>query len=504
MKIRDILFAILLLFTFACSSNSSNEDPAHEAAETPTVDTTIWTNKLELFVEFPALVVNNTSRFAAHFTVLENHQPVREGAVTVSLVKDGKGIQNTAESPSSPGIFTPSLQPTEAGIYQLVFDIQTPAFRDSIVINKVQVFANAEEAGNELESKENAAKENAAGVISFLKEQAWKMEFQTAPVIKGEIYDVINTSGVWKAAPGAKITLSANTTGVVGFALDKLTEGTAVKKGQLLMTISSKGLTSNNLQAEIEQARANFEQAQAEYDRKKQLYESKIVPKAEFEQVENRFRVAKSAYETLRAGYSTGGKEVRAPFDGFVRSINTGNGEYVAQGMGLLTVGTYQSRLLEIHVSPSYAPVLSSINNIRYQTGNGKWSGIKESGGSVLAVGKEVENDQPLIPIYAQVNEEVQMPDGSFTEVQLSVGSGDHRLLVPEAALLENYGDYSVMVQLSGESFESRPVRIGRRNGDYVEVLQGLQAGEVVVIKGAYQVKMASMSGQTPGHGHEH
>jgi CTP-dependent riboflavin kinase len=37
-----------------------------------------------------------------------------------------------------------------------------------------------------------------------------------------------------------------------------------------------------------------------------------------------------------------------------------------------------------------------------------------------------------------------------------------------------------------------------------VEILSGLAEGEMVVSIGAYQVKMASMSGQAPAHGHEH
>ncbi len=61
-----------------------------------------------------------------------------------------------------------------------------------------------------------------------------------------------------------------------------------------------------------------------------------------------------------------------------------------------------------------------------------------------------------------------------------------------------------MIVQLSGERFESRPVRIGRSNGEFVEVTEGLKADEVVVTRGAYQVKMAAMSGTTPAHGHEH
>ena len=112
--------------------------------------------------------------------------------------------------------------------------------------------------------------------------------------------------------------------------------------------------------------------------------------------------------------------------------------------------------------------------------------------------------ESPLISVFARVNDIIAVPDGSLTQVQIAMGDGKQTTIVPESALLEDYGNYSVMVQLSGESFERRSITIGKRNGENVEVLKGLEAGDVVVTTGAYQVKMASMSGTTPAHGHEH
>ncbi|MTI33027.1 efflux RND transporter periplasmic adaptor subunit [Xanthovirga aplysinae] len=502
-------YIFIIFFAFLAASCQSPEDHGHPHDEegghnhagegTPTEDVTAWTNKTELFVEFPALVVNKTSRFATHLTILDGHQALTEGEITVSLIKDGKGIRQTVEKASSPGIFRPSLKPKTAGVHQLVFDIKAPSYQDRIVIKKVQVFATTEEARKKL-----GGEDEKAGAISFLKEQAWKMEFQTAPVIQGEIYDVIHTSGVWKDTPSANRSLAANASGLAHFTIENLTEGTKVKKNQLLMTISSKGLATNNLQAEIAKARANYEKAEAEYNRKQKLYASKIVPKSEFEEVENNYKLSKLAYETLKAGYVAGGKQVRAPFDGFIKSIHVNNGIYVEQGAPLVSIGRQGSVLLEAHASSTYGTALKTIHNIWYQPKNGQWSNLKKSGGSVLSVGKEVERNKPLIPVYADVNEIVDMPEGSFTEVQIAVGNPRKSILIPEAALLEDYGNYAVIVQLSGESFERRNVKTGRRNGAHIEITDGLKAGEVVVTKGVYQVKMASMSGQTPAHGHEH
>jgi len=479
-------------------AHAHNADGSHVGEEIPRLNHTIWTDKTELFVEFPALIVSNGSKFAAHFTVLDKHQPVREGSVTVSLIKDGKGIRNKADAPSSPGIFSPAIQPKEAGNYQLVFELTTPEYSDKISIDDVMVYATTDEAIKAL------GKEEDDGSISFLKEQAWKIDFQTAPVVSGKIYDVINTSGVWMPSPGSTKSLAAKSNGVVDFKMDNLTEGTAVKQGQLLMSLNSQGLASNNLSTDIASAKAKFQQAKSEYERKKELYESKIVPKSEFEKVESSFEIARANYQSLVSGVSGGSKQIRAPFDGFIKSITVSNGDYVAQGVALVSVGTHQSKVLKTQLAPDYGLTMDNAQGIWYQDNDGQWKDVTDAEGKILSIGKDVERENPLISVFAQVNAEVEMPEGSLTPVQIAMGNATQNTMIPVNALLEDYGSYSVIVQLSGESFERRPVKIGKRNGENVEILEGLQVGEVVVTTGAYQVKMASMSGSTPAHGHEH
>jgi RND family efflux transporter MFP subunit len=497
------IIIVLAFLAMSCNNKAEdahahNPDGTHAGEEMPRLDYTIWTDRTELFVEFPALIVGNPSRFAAHFTVLDKHQPVREGSVTVSLIKGDDGIRSTVEAPSSPGIFSPTIQPKEAGNYQLVFELTTSEFSDKITIDDVTVYANTDEAIKALGVAEDD------GNISFLKEQAWKIDFQTSPVVSGKIYDVINTSGVWMPSSGSTKSLAAKSNGVVDFKVDNLTEGTAVKQGQLLMSLNSQGLASNNLSTDIASAKAKFQQTKSEYERKKELYESKIVPKSEFEKVESSFEIAKANYQSLVAGVSGGSKQIRAPFDGFIKSISVSNGDYVEQGVSLVTIGTHQSKVLKTQLAPNYGLTMDNVQGIWYQTSDGQWKDVTDGEGKILSIGKDVERENPLISVFAQVNADVDMPEGSLTSVQIAMGDATQNTMIPVNALLEDYGSYSVIVQLSGESFERRPVKIGKRNGENVEILQGLEVGEVVVTKGAYQVKMASMSGSTPAHGHEH
>jgi RND family efflux transporter MFP subunit len=500
---KKVLIVVLALMVIACNNKTEdahahNQDGSHVGEEIPKMDFTIWTDQTELFVEFPALIVGNPSKFAAHFTVMDKHQPVTEGSVTVSLVSGEKGIRASVDKPSSPGIFSPVLKPLTAGKYQVIFELSTPQYKDKIIIKEVTVFTNLEEATKTLGTTTKEAP------ISFLKEQAWKIDFQTATVMKGIIYDVINTHGVWMPSPSSVASLAAKSNGVVEFKLNNLTEGMAIKKGQVLMSINSQGLTANNLNTEIARAKAIFEQTKAEYDRKKQLFDAKIVPKSEFEKVTSNFEIAKANYQSLIADVSSGSKQIRAPFDGYIKSISVSNGNYVEQGVTLLTMGSQQSKVLKSQLAPTYGLSMNTIKGIWYQSNKGQWINITDDGGKILAVSKAVDKENPLLAVFAEINSVEDLPDGSLSPVQITMGNATQNALIPINALLEDYGSYSVIVQLSGESFERRQVKIGKRNGENVEILHGLKAGEVVVTTGAYQVKMASMSGSTPAHGHEH
>lgn len=506
--VRNSIYLLLLLLISSCRPETTG-DHGHDHEDTdshahanegiPTEAHTIWTDKTELFVEYPVLVVGNTSRFAAHFTILDGHQPVRQGQVTVSLVSGNKGIRHTVDAPVSPGIFTPALQPKEAGTGQLIFTIQSNGLSDTISIDNVTVIPSVEDAKQAVGDHDEDS-----GAISFLKEQAWKLEFQTERVMEGEVYDVIHTSGIWQVAPSDNKTLVANTNGTVSLTNQDLTEGTRVRKGQTLMVISSAGLTSGNLEASIQQARAELDQAKAEFERKQQLHASDIIPKAELEEVERKYLIAKSNYETLIAGYTGKGKPVIVPFDGYVKSLRAGNGAFVEEGAALLTITRQESGLLEIQVSPAYASALGDIRDIWYQAGDESWYSLDQSGGTVLSVGKEVSPENPLLPVFARIKGYVSMPEGSFTEVQIATGPSATAPVIPVTALLEDYGQFSVIVQLGGESFERRPVTVGHRNGNLAEITGGLTTGEMIVTRGAYQVKMASLSGQVPAHGHTH
>lgn len=495
---------IIAVFVVACSpsgddhghAHGSDAEHSHELDARPVSEILVRVEGLEVYIKYAALLAGSPSNFETYITKLGTQSPLDSAKVTISIVKDGKGIRHSVDAPNKNGVFLPSLVPGDAGTYQLIADLEFSGKKRRIELGDTQVYASLGDI--------SPTTGHDSGVnISFTKPQAWEIGLETVEVTNSQVFEIINTSGVWKAAPGDSKAMVANASGIVNFNRENLTVGTLVNKGQPLMTITSRGLTTNNLEVEIEKAKADHNQIKAEYDRQKLLYESNLIAKAEFERSESKFLVSKASIESLQQGYIKGGKQIQVPFDGFVKSIEIHNGDYASQGAVLFTVVSSHSQLLETQIGPSYSLALSDINDIWFKQNN-EWSSMSESGGSVLSIGKEVSSHQPLIPLFAKINTPVSTPQGGFAEVQIAIGSGKTALVVPESALMEDYGKFSVIVQLSAETYEKRSIVTGNRNGDMVEIINGLEKGEYVVSSGAYQVKMASMASNVPAHGHEH
>ena len=500
---RILLALVVLLVGCTTASehgHSHGEDGGHSHADDgrPTFNLSAQVGDLEIFVKYAALVKEQTSTFETYVTRMSNYKPVDSLVVTTSLVYGGKGIRHAVETPNINKVYLPALRPKQAGVHTLWVELSSSEINEKLDLGEVTVYENNQQVaavGHETEGMEN---------INFTKKQAWAIDFEVSKVEKAPVYQIVGSSGVWSVAPGDSRTLVANANGVINYNQDLLTEGALVKKGQPIMTITSKGLTNDNLEVEIEKAKADHNQITAEYNRQQALFEANLIPKAEFERSESRYLVSKASIEALQQGYFEGGKQIQAPFDGFIRSIDTHNGDYVSQGMELFTVVSLNSQILEIRLSPIYDITMDRVQDVWFKPINGQWESMKDSGGTILSIGQEVTEEEPLIPIYAKVNTSQKMPQGSFSEVQVAVGDNYESLVIPESALLEDYGKYSVMVQIDGENYEKRTVSVGNRNGQLVEITSGLQLNEKVVSKGAYQVKMASMSSSVPGHGHEH
>jgi multidrug efflux pump subunit AcrA (membrane-fusion protein) len=106
--------------------------------------------------------------------------------------------------------------------------------------------------------------------------------------------------------------------------------------------------------------------------------------------------------------------------------------------------------------------------------------------------------------LFAVDNAGGRLAVGTFARAFIVNGDERRVLTVPESSLVDDGGIVVVFVQVEGEAFERRVVRLGARDRGWVEVLAGVSPAEHVVSRGAWSVKLAASSGAIPAHGHSH
>ncbi|MBM4054400.1 MAG: efflux RND transporter periplasmic adaptor subunit [Planctomycetes bacterium] len=473
---------------------------AHTSVEPEPLAYTLYTDKSELFVEFKPLIVGETSKFAAHFTHLgETFKAVTEGSVTVSLIGNGTPLTDKAEAPSSPGIFRLALNPENPGTYQLVFDIQTKEYSDKITIANMTVYPDTQTA------LLNQQEETTGEEIVYLKEQAWKIDFANREVKRQPFAEIIKTTGEILQAPGDETTITAKCNGIITLGNNKKLIGSAVNAGETLFVISGAGLTEGNVDTKYKEAKYNYEKSKIDFERAKKLVKDHIISQKDFQETQLRYKNARTAFNTIENNYTAGGHTITSPIQGYVKNVMICEGDHVEIGQPIAVVSQNRKLILKAELSQKYFSKLNSISSANFITAyDSKMYSTDSLNGKLVSYGKSADNNAYYIPVNFEIDNNGEIIPGSFVEVLLKTNVISDALVIPYSALIEEQGNFFAYVQTSGEGFQKRELKIGASEGINVQVLAGIKEGERVVTKGAYQIKLATMSGKMPAHGHEH
>lgn len=501
MKFLIIIFALLFA---ACNNHDHDHDNEHgkesEGNEPQPLSYTIYTEKTELFVEFKPLVTGEESRFAAHFTILGDlFKPLSKGTVTLSLYGENEQITATAKEPSSPGIYRLALTPAKSGNCRLVFEIQTEEFKDRIEIDGIKTYENTSAA-----LKENSSAGDGGNEISFLKEQAWNIDFANEPVERKIFLQTIRTTGQLMIPPSDISYISAKTSGIVNFNANSLIAGTSISKGQPVFSITGSDLNESNISTEILEAEYLLRNTEKDFERATELFTDRLISEKEYLEYKIKYELAESNYETKSSNYNGSGVSIYSGSSGMLTALNVRQGEFVSTGQTLAAVSSTNRLLLRTDVSQKYVEEIDNIRSASFRTPDGRAFDTDELGGEVVSSGKIVGQDNPLIPVIIEISYRPDLVPGTFVEVFLKTEGIPDALVIPVSSLIEQQGVFFVFVQKEGESFEKREVIVTGSDGINVQVISGINEGDRVVTKGANYIKLSSISGELPEHGHEH
>jgi RND family efflux transporter MFP subunit len=510
--IKSSAFLALMLLT-ACSEQATDAGGQKPKAYV----FTDYSDKTELFVEFRALTVGETSSFAAHFSRLSDFQPVAEGTVTVILSsKDQPTERFSTDSPAVPGIFVPKAEPRYAGQRQLAVELTSKTLNVRHELGEVPVYQNLAAtlaaAGEE---------EDDGGDIPFLKEQQWKVDFATEVIGQHELQKSVRAFGSLKASAGNEATVSAPTSGHLltpANALPKV--GMQVQQGQILASLAARLSGTSDmaqLELDVQKARTADQLARHEQSRLQQLFKANAVAKHRLIEAQSKAKVTgaelnaaeKRLNQTRRQSVgNASGIKIYAPISGTLAQVNIAAGSYVEEGDKLFYIIAPELLWLEARIAEADIAQLETPERAGFKVDgfDDEFQIQLGTNGKLISYGQVIDPVTRTVPmVFEFQNPQRKLSVGSLVQTRIYTGEKMQSIAVPEAALIDDNGQDVVFVQSEGESFQRRVLRLGMRDRGYVQVFGGLNEGERVVTKGAYLVHLASSSpAQLGAHGHAH
>lgn len=518
---RTLIALLVVLAAFGCRE----KEEAAAAPEREALSFTHFTDRTELFVELDALAKGAESAFAAHVTRLSDFKPLASGTVTAILSEGGAPEERfTSNAPSVPGIFRPVAKPQHAGQRRLVFEIAFDGAVSRHDLGLMTVF-DSEAAAIAAAPKE----EEDGGGIVYLKEQQWKTEFATAPVAEGEVRGSVPANGVLRPRPDGEARVGAPAGGRFLARGTYPQIGMTVARNQVLGAIAPRvpaDVDPSSLNLDVQRAQIALQQAQAERARLEALLSQEAIAErrvAEARRQEQTARADLQAAQSRLAQYrgtqsATGGGsggrfEVRSPVAGTIVAVTVAPGEFVEEGRELFHVVDLSRLWLELQIPEGQIGLLEASNNA--QASNSVWfqpegfpSAFEVSpttGGRVVASGGVVNEKTRTLPLIFEVlNRNGQLKSGMFVRAQVFTATTQRGIVIPRSSVVDEDGQPVAYVELEGELFERRPLKVGTRQGDLVQILEGLKPGDRVVTRGAYNIRLQAASGAVPAHGHAH
>lgn len=211
------------------------------------------------------------------------------------------------------------------------------------------------------------------------------------------------------------------------------------------------------------------------------------------------------AYEALKPNADGTGVVVEAPFKGYVKSLFVSEGDYVPMGTPLASVTQNRRLVLKADLSQRYYGRLGQIVSANFMTPyDDHVQSIASLGGRLVSSGRSSADGSYYIPVTFEFDNRGSVVPGSFAEVWLLTSKRENVLSLPVSAITEEQGLYFVYLKMDASCYTKREVTLGESDGARTEIISGIKAGDNVVVKGAYNVKLASASNAIPAHTHNH
>jgi len=302
-------------------------------------------------------------------------------------------------------------------------------------------------------------------------------------VKRAPIRDWIEISG--STAPQRRLSVVSQVEGILQFF--PFREGDPVSKGDVLARIDPA-----KIQADVQELKARTEFARLDLERTEKLIASEGAPQELLDKARTEYRTWKAKWEKAQAILEDA--TIRAPFSGIVSARFVEAGDVVSPKTKLLELLEAEPdapRSIALHFK-AFVPE-RRIGAIRV----GQRADItldaypgKTFSGSLTRIYPEVDAKTRSVAVeIALRNPDGRLRPGLSGIAQVVIREKKDALLVPSESLLTRPDGREMCFIVAGDHAEARPVKRGIEGAGMVEIVQGLSAGEQVIVRGQHRLK---------------
>ncbi|MFN2532263.1 MAG: efflux RND transporter periplasmic adaptor subunit [Pyrinomonadaceae bacterium] len=248
--------------------------------------------------------------------------------------------------------------------------------------------------------------------------------------------------------------------------------------------------------ATVRQARAVLDEARFSRDRAARLVEQGVIAKADFDSANATYKVAEGryqdAYEEIRnrqgmlaqrrselalARQQLKDTAVVAPLAGIVQEKRSSVGEYLAAGAPVVNIVRMDPLRLKAEVPERDAHNIQTGQSVRVTVEGDANVYV----GQIKRLSPVIAEQNRMLLVEADVRNNGKLRPGSFAHAEIVTNDAKMAVTVPNSAIVTFAGIDKVIVVQNAKALE-KPITTGRRNGDWTEVMAGVNVGEKVIV----------------------
>jgi len=308
----------------------------------------------------------------------------------------------------------------------------------------------------------------------MLRQQQQKLNAIGYLIVPTYLSVLINQSGTLN--PDEEVDLSFETSGkVIGI---NFTEGTRVKKGDLLAKINDRPL-----QAQLEKLTVQLKLAEEKEFRQRSLLDKDAISQESYDQVQTDVQSLKADINLIRARISE--TELKAPFDGIIGVRYISEGSYTNSSTKIAKLVKISPLKIGFSIPEKYASEIKNGYPIVFKVdGNDKVFNA-----AVYAIDPKIDVDTRSITIRALFqNKNEELKPGIFAKVTLELSKINNAIAIPTEAIIPEMEGERVFVYKNGKA-QSRKVVIGLRTEAKIQITSGLEFGDTLITSGIMQLR---------------